>query len=108
MRNASLPVVLIVVGVAWLLWYFRMFPDIDWIIALGLAGGGVAILVIDGITKSSVVAGPFLIAAGIAWLVHDRFKVSLLVLIPALLIVLGGLMLLARMPQIRDKAAERR
>jgi hypothetical protein len=104
MRNASLPVALIAVGAAWLLWYFRLFPDIDWIIALGLAGGGVAILVIDGITKTSVVAGPFLIAAGVAWLVHDRFRVSFMVLIPSLLIVLGVLLLIARLPAIPERS----
>jgi flagellar biosynthesis protein FliP len=37
MRTASLPIALIVFGIAWLLWYFRMFPDIDWIIAAGMA-----------------------------------------------------------------------
>jgi hypothetical protein len=104
MRNASLPVALIAVGIAWLLWHFRLFPDIDWIIALGLAGGGIAILVIDGFTKTSVVAGPFLIAAGIAWLVHDRFRVSLMVVIPSLLIVLGVLMLVARLPRIPERS----
>jgi hypothetical protein len=107
MRNASLPVALIVVGVAWLLWYYRLFPDIDWIIALGLAGAGLAILVLDGISKSSVVSGPFLIAAGIAWLLHDRFRASWFVLLPSLLIVLGVLMLVARLPQIPERSARR-
>jgi hypothetical protein len=41
MRNAGLPITLIVVGSAWLLWYFRLFPDIDWIIAVGLVLGTV-------------------------------------------------------------------
>ena len=57
MRNASVPITLIVVGVAWLLWYFRLFPDIDWVIAAGLVGGGIAIFVVDRITKTSVVTG---------------------------------------------------
>jgi hypothetical protein len=107
MRNASLPVALIVVGAAWLLWYYRLFPDIDWIIALGLAGGGVAIMVLDGITKSSVVAGPFLIGAGAAWLLHDRLAASWLVLAPCLLILLGVLMLIARLPLIPERSTRR-
>ena len=38
MGSASLPVTLIVVDAAWLLWYFRLFPDIDWVIAGGESG----------------------------------------------------------------------
>jgi hypothetical protein len=109
MRNASVPITLIVVGVAWLLWYFRLFPDIDWVIAAGLVGGGIAIFVLDRITKTSVVTGTFLIAAGIAWALHDRAGVSWFVLVPALLIILGVLMLVARSPRIPESrsAAER-
>jgi hypothetical protein len=100
MRTASIPVALIVFGIAWLLWYFRMFPDIDWIIAAGMAVAGIAILAFDRITKTSVVTGPFLIAAGIAWFAHDKYRTTWYVLIPVLLILLGLLMLIARLPQI--------
>jgi hypothetical protein len=102
MRNASVPITLIVVGVAWLLWYFRLFPDIDWVIAAGLVGGGIAVFVLDRVTKTSVVTGPFLIAAGIAWALHDRARVSWFVLLPALLIILGALMLVARSSKIPE------
>jgi hypothetical protein len=104
MRNASLPVTLIVVGAAWLLWYYRLFPDIDWVIAGGLVAGGIAIFVLDGITKTSVVTAPFLIGAGTAWALHDRWRVSWFVLIPALLILLGVLMLVARHAAIPDRS----
>lgn len=100
MRDASLPVTLIVVGVVWLVWYFGWFPDIDWLIAAGLAAGGVAVMIFDGITKSSVVIGPFMIASGIAWALHDRYRISWSILIPSMLIVLGVLMLIARSPRI--------
>jgi hypothetical protein len=43
MKDASLPITLIVVGAAWLLWDYRLFPDLDWIIAGGLVAGGIAI-----------------------------------------------------------------
>jgi hypothetical protein len=107
MRDAGLPITLIIVGSAWLLWYFRLFPDLDWIIAAGLVAGGVAILFLDGITKKSVVAGPFLIASGIAWLLHDRWRVTWFVLLPTLLILLGALMLIARRPNIPPRRARR-
>ena len=103
MRDAALPVTLIIVGSAWLLWYFGLFPDIDWIIAAGLIAGGSAVLYLDGITKKSIVAGPFLIASGIAWALHDRWHATWIVLIPTLLIMLGVLMLLARRPNIPER-----
>ena len=103
MRDAALPVTLIIVGCAWLLWYFRLFPDFDWIIAAGLFAGGVAILFLDGVTKKSVVAGPFLIASGIAWALHEHWRVTWAVLIPSLLILLGVLMLVARRPNIPER-----
>jgi hypothetical protein len=105
MRNAALPVTLIVVGSAWLLWHYRLFPDIDWIIAAGMVAGGVGVLLLDGITKKSVVSGPFLIASGLAWLLHDRWRMPWTVLIPTLLIVLGVLMLIARRPNIPERSA---
>ena len=107
MRNAGLPITLIVVGVAWLLWYFRLFPDIDWIIAAGLFVGGIAVLFLDGITKNSVVSGPFLIASGIAWALNNQWLVSWFMLLPALLVLLGVLMLVARQPSIPERRARR-
>ena len=100
MRDAALPVMLIVVGALWLAWHFGWFPDVDWIVAAGLALAGVAVMVFDGITKSSVVIGPFMIGCGIAWALHDRMRTSWAVLIPSLLILLGILMLIARSPRI--------
>jgi len=103
MRNAGLPITLIVVGSAWLLWHFRLFPDIDWIIAAGLVLGGIAILYLDGITKNSIVSGPILISTGIAWALHDRWHVTWFVLMPMLLVLLGVLMLIARRANIPER-----
>ena len=103
MRDASLPVTLIVVGLGWLLWEFRLFPDIDWIIGLGFIVGGIAVLGLDGINKNSVVIGPFLIAVGVAWLVHDRYGTHWRLIIPVMLVLLGGLMLIARSGRVPER-----
>lgn len=103
MRDASLPVTLIVVGLGWLLWEFRLFPDVDWIVSLGFVAVGVAVLALDGINKNSVVIGPFLIATGIAWFLHDRFGTTWRLIIPAMLVLLGVLMLVARSPGVPDR-----
>jgi hypothetical protein len=108
LRDAALPVTLIVVGLAWLSWQLGWFPDVDWLIALAFVAGGVAVLVIDGITKSSIVIGPFLIGVGIAWWLHDVERVRWAVLIPTLLVWLGALMLAARSPRIPDRRVRAR
>jgi hypothetical protein len=107
MRDAGLPITLIVLGLLGIAWFFRMFPDFDWIVAIALVAGGVAVMAIDGITKSSVVIGPFLIAAGVAWWAHEFRSVSWRVLVPALLVALGALMLIARRPNIPDRRARK-
>ncbi len=57
MRDAALPVTLIVVGAIWLVWYLGWLPDKDWVIGLGFIAGGVAVLAIEGFTRTSVVTG---------------------------------------------------
>jgi hypothetical protein len=60
-------------------------------------------MVFDGINKNSIVIGPILIAMGGAWALNDRYRVSWSLLIPALLVLLGVLMLIARSAAIPDK-----
>ncbi len=105
MRDAALPITLIVVGVLWLLWYQGWLPDRDWVIAIGFIAAGVVVLTLDGITKNSVVMGPFLIAIGIAWIVHDRYRTSYALIVPTMLVILGVLMLVARSPAIPERRA---
>jgi hypothetical protein len=107
MRDAGLPITLIVIGLVGIAWYFRIFPDLDWLIALGLVAGGVAVLLFDGLTKSSVVIGPFLVAVGVSWWAHEFRAASWRVLIPSLLVLLGVLLLVARNPRFPDKRAPR-
>src|SRR5437899_489707 len=88
-KDASLPITLIVIGVIGLVWYFRWLPDIDWVISLGFVLGGIAVLVVDLFNKNSVVTGPFLIAVGVAWWLRDQYRVSWNFIIPSLLVILG-------------------
>ena len=103
MRDASLPVTLIVVGLGWLAWQLGWFPDVDWVVALGLIVAGLAVLVFDGVTKSSIVLGPLLVGLGLAWAAHERYRVHWSVLVPMLLVLVGILMLAARSPRVPDR-----
>jgi hypothetical protein len=103
MRNASLPITLIVVGVIGVIWYFGWFPNVESVTALALAAAGVLILITDSITKSSIVLGPMLIAVGASVWLHDVYRLRWWLLISLLLIVLGALMLIARDPRIPER-----
>jgi hypothetical protein len=103
MRDAGLPITLIVVGVIGVVWYFGWFPDVQSVTALALAAAGVLILATDRITKSSIVLGPMLIAVGASIWLHDTYRIRWWLLMSVLLIILGVLMLIARDPRIPDK-----
>ena len=109
-KDAALPITLIVVGLVWLVWRMGWFPDRDWLIGIGFIAGGIGVFVIDRITKSSVVIGPFLIAIGLFWLAREQYRLRLTIIMPVMLILLGCLMLVARsasIPEHRIKTAAR-
>jgi hypothetical protein len=102
MRDATLPIVLIVLGVAWLLNSLDWLPEIHWVWIIGLAGAGIAIMVLDGLTKSSVVAGPLLILAAVLSFCRQYYGLGWRFMIPVMLISAGVLMLVARSPSIPE------
>lgn len=102
MKDATLPVILIILGLAWLLNSLDWLPEVHWIWILGLAGAGVAIMVMDGVTKSSVVAGPLLIIAGGMSFARQYYELGWRFIIPVMLISAGVLMLVARSESIPE------
>ncbi|HYC42869.1 MAG TPA: hypothetical protein VEB70_07770 [Noviherbaspirillum sp.] len=102
MKDAALPVVLIVLGIAWLLNSLNWLPEIHWLWILGLAGAGIAILALDGITKSSIVAGPLLILAGLLSFFRQYYGLGWRFIVPVMLIAAGVFMLVARSPAIPE------
>lgn len=102
MKDALFPVVLIVLGVTWLLNSLDWLPDVHWLWILGLVGAGVAILVLDGITKSSIVAGPMLILAGFLSFCRQYYALGWRFIIPVMLIAAGVFMLVARSPAVPE------
>jgi len=103
MRNAALPITLIVVGVIGVIWYLGWFPNVESVTALALVAAGILILITDGITKSSIDLGPMLIAVGTSVWMHDAYRLRWWLLVSILLIVLGVLMLVARDARIPER-----
>ncbi|NEX59637.1 LiaF transmembrane domain-containing protein [Noviherbaspirillum galbum] len=102
MRDAGLPVILIVLGAGWLLHSLNLLPDVHWLWIICLAGAGVGILLVEGFTKSSVISGPLLILAGFMSFCRQTYRVGWGVIIPVMLIAAGILMLVSRSPSIPE------
>lgn len=102
MKDAAFPVVLIVLGLVWLLNSLDWLPEVHWLWILGLGGAGVAIMALDGITKSSIIAGPMLMLAGLMSFARQYYGLEWRFIIPVMLIAAGILMLVARSPAIPE------
>ncbi len=107
MKNATFPIVLIALGTFLLLHSLHLVPDIRWLWIIGLMLVGVAVLVTDGITKSSIVVGPLLILMGLLQYFRLEYEMSYRIIIPLMLIALGVLLLIARSGVIPEKAAQK-
>ena len=106
MRDATLPVVLIAGGLAILGWNYGWIPNWNALVAVALVGAGLAIMLLDGLTKQSLVEGPVLIAIGIGWYGFFDLGWRLRLIIPSLMIFAGFMMLAARfapLPNARGK-----
>jgi hypothetical protein len=101
-KDAALPVILIVLGAGWLLNSLHLLPGVHWLWILGLAGAGIGILLLDGLTKSSVVVGPLLILAGVLSFARLYYDLEWRFIIPVMLIAAGLCMLIARSPAIPE------
>jgi hypothetical protein len=101
-RDATIPILLIVGGLALLAWNFGWIPDWNTLIAIAFILAGIAVLVFDGITKKSLVTGPILIALGIGWYGYFDLGWRSRLVIPVLMIFAGFMMLIARFAPISE------
>ncbi len=95
-----LPIALIVIGSGWLMHRLDVFPSVNWIVILALLFAGIAVLLLEGVNKSTVVIGPMLIAGGVTTFLQQHYDFSRSIQIPLLLILCGVLMLVSRSPRI--------
>ncbi len=96
-----LAILIITVGVGWLLTVKDVGAGINWVWILGLGVVGVlSFVVCGGVDKFSVLVGPFfLIGSGLSVL-RQAGRLSVDIEVPALVITLGVLLLVAQAPFI--------
>jgi hypothetical protein len=99
-----IPILIIVVGVAWLFSSQGFGPGINWAWTLGLGIIGILTFVLSGFDKFSVVVGPFFLLASLLSVLRQTGSLSLDVEVPLLVISIGVLMLVARVPGIPSPA----
>lgn len=109
--SLALPLILIIAGALWFLKTTDILPATSVLIAAALAIAGVVVLVMDGINKQSIIAGPILIYTGAAVYLKSQYFIATSPLLALGMMVLGCLLLLSRsnivpLKQIRHKLPE--
>ncbi|WP_174875254.1 hypothetical protein [Vogesella oryzae] len=102
------PILLITLGALWLLKSSAMLPETSTLLALLLAAAGLVLLLLDGVTKSTIVSSPLLIYSGAALYLYDHYLVRFSHTIAIGMMLLGILLLVARSDRIPDRRLPRR
>ncbi len=99
-KGLAVPLLVITVGAGWLLTVLGVMPGIDWVWTLGLAIVGILAFVIGGLDKVTVVIGPMFLVASSLSVLRQTGRLATNIEIPLLVIMLGVLLLIARLPTI--------
>lgn len=94
-RQFALPVMVIIVGIAWLLNVMGIIPPIDWLWTCSIAAIGILTLLLGGITKVTVVVGPFMMIASVSSVLRQTGRIDIDKEVPILVIILGILMFIS-------------
>lgn len=99
-KQLLVPSLIIVIGTGWLLNAMDLFPAVDWVWTLLLAGAGVLSLLLGGVNKLTIVVGPFLLAGAVCSIFRQMGHLPLKFEMPILVIVLGVLLLYAQLSNL--------
>ena len=98
-----LPLFLIIFGAVWFLKTTDILPATATIVSAGMAVAGIAVLVMDGVNKQSIVSGPLLVYIGAAVYLHNQYWLGYSPLVALGMMVLGCLLLLSRSDMVPYK-----
>jgi len=95
-HDATTPILLIIGGLLLLAWNYGWLPERDALIGAAFAFAGVAVLVLDGLNRRTIVVAPLLMAFGLCWYGYFERGWPLRLILPWMMILAGVLMLIAR------------
>ncbi len=91
----AIPIIIIVLGLAWLMMAAHWGEDIDWVQAAALALVALVSWLLSGIDKVTVVVIPWFLLASVCSLLHDTGTLDINLIVPVLTVAFGCLVLLA-------------
>ncbi len=94
-RQIVPPILVIVVGIAWLLNIMGILPGVDWLWTVSIAAVGIIVLTFGGVNRVTVVICPFLITASIFSVMRQTGRLPVDKEVPLLTIALGVFWLIA-------------
>jgi len=92
-----IPLLIIALGIGWLLNVLHVMVRVDWVWTLALAAVGILSLATGRLTRNSFVTGAFLLTASVLSVLRQTQVINLDIEVPVLVIVFGGLLLLAHL-----------
>jgi hypothetical protein len=95
-KKLLVPILTIIVGVAWLLNVLGIMPGVDWLWSIGLATVGILTIVLGKTNKTTIITGPFLLVDSLCSILRQTDRLALDREIPILIIVLGVLMFISQ------------
>ena len=102
-RLLVMPLVVVALGTAWLLDTLGMLPSFSMVWIGAWIGAGVALMAGNGLTRTTVLWGPFLIGIGVCSYLRQREIITWNQELPILVILLGVLWGISRFDRFQNK-----
>jgi hypothetical protein len=95
MKKLIGPILIILTGIGWLLNTLEVFPNVDWLWTMALAGAGIAPFFWLGLDRFTFIVGLFLIGCSACSLLRQTGRIDTNLEVPILVILFGILSLAA-------------
>ncbi len=93
MKKIIGPILIILTGIGWLLNTLEVFPNVDWLWTMALAGAGIAPFFWLGLDRFTFIVGLFLIGCSACSLLRQTGRIDTNLEVPILVILFGILSL---------------
>lgn len=104
-QTIAVPGLVILLGLGWLLTSVGVAPTVNWLWVLALGGTGILLLVVAGIDRVTIIVAPLLIITSLMSVLRQTGRLPFETEVPALVIVLGVLMLISRLANLPEPPA---